>query len=419
MSRVEADCESPHSASSAEVLMPKSSFVTASNVLEELNAQLSDSTTVDGNGTASQDQKPFFELQKRLPDGSTMPATKDEIAAADFKTKLEQSAQFISQLKSSEDRQCWAEQQRLSGNAFFQRGEIREAMDIYLTCLIVKEENSNFMQGTFLPVLNNLAQCTSQLGMHKKTILFCEMALEEASKANQKVKNHDEKKSEHKIREQKQFLMQRDIADAIALCKIFFKLAKALRLTGHYRRARKALDSSLNCLTTEENNGLSSTGTSMSYVDDVGFSLLPYKKAIQKEYRCLDVAEKEAKRNLARQKLAMEKVMSLSSAVPHKISGSQDINQIQEKNVSSDYSHEPSSEVRQFSKLRSRKSENDDTNAYEDYIPQKISYRQYYLSMVARVAKALLFALDENYDFETKESLTSDSADAMTKKKDL
>ena len=426
MGKVEAKSELPDSASSAEVAMPKSSFVTASNVVEELNMQLSELSTTD-DLTTSKEQKPFFELQKRLPDGSTVPATKDEIAAADFKTKLEQSAQFISQLESSEDRQSWAEQQRLSGNAFFRRGDIREAMDIYLTCLVVKENSPNFVRDTFLPVLNNLAQCTSQLGMHTKTITFCKMALEEVSKTNEKFKNQVGKKTKAETEEYKMFLIQRGIADAITLCKIFFKLARALRLTGHYRKARKALDSSLNCLTGDENITISSTPSPMSDSKDAQFSFLPYKKAIQKEYRYLDVAEKEAKRNLARQKLAMEKVMSPLSAAASNTSGLQEKNQVKEKHGSFDSLYENASEARQFSKLRSRKPDtmlsslqhNDVPNTDEDWDPPKLSYGQYYLSMVARVAKALLIALGENADFEIKKSSMPDSEDVMAKKKHL
>lgn len=411
--------------SNADAMSPKSSFITTSDVLKQLNRQLSDLSVYDGIGSNCQEQKPRFELQKRLPDGSTIPATKDEIAAADFKTKLEQSAKLISQLESSEDRQYWAEQQRLTGNAFFQQGNYKGAMDIYLTCLVVKENTPDFVRDTFLPVLNNLAQCTLQLGMHMKTILFCEMALEEASKGKEKVakaKSNQEEKKIEETHEYKSFLLQRDLADAIALCKIFFKLAKALRLTGHYRKAREALDSSLDCLTGEENEISASSYTTSGEANDVQFSLVPYKKAIDKEYRYLDFAEKEARRNLARQKRAMRTVLSPSPTAKFNLSATQDKNEIQEESL-----YEKSLEPRQFSKLRARKFEtsslvlqqNEDAIAYNDGDAEKTSYSHYYWSMVARVAKALLVMLGDDTDNDNEKVPKPNSEDARRGKKRL
>lgn len=322
-----------------DAAIPKSSFITTSDVLKQLDRQLSDLSTYDGPGSIHQDQKQRFELQKRLPNASTIPVTIDEIAATDLKTKLEQSAKFTSQLETSEDRQYWVEQQRLAGNAFFQQGDYKGAMDIYLMCLVVKENTPDFVRDTFLPVLNNLAQCTLQLGMHMKTILFCEMALEEVSRAKEnaaKAKlNQEEKHLEEEIDEYKLFLMQRDLADAIALCKIFYKLAKALRLTGHYGKARKAVDSSLDCLMREENEIIASSyATTSGDANDPQFSLEPYKKAIHKEYRYLDIAENEARRNLARQTRAMQTVLLSSS--PTTKSATQNKNEIHQRSSLSD-----------------------------------------------------------------------------------
>ena len=316
-----------------DAVIPNSSFITTSDVLKQLDRQLSDLSTYDGAGSNHQEQKQRFELQKCLPNGSTIPMTKDEIAAADLKTKLEQSAKITSQLETSEDRQYWVEQQRLAGNSFFQRGDYKGAMDVYLMCLVVKENTPDFVRDTFLPVLNNLAQCTLQLGMHMKTILFCEMALEKVSRAKEyaaKAKlNQEEKHLEEETDEYKPFLMQRDLADAIALCKIFFKLAKALRLTGHYEKARKAVASSLDCLMREETEIIASSyATKSGDANNPQFSLEPYKNAIHKEYRYLDIAENEARRNLARQTHAMQTVLSSSSTTK---SATQDKTKIHER----------------------------------------------------------------------------------------
>lgn len=391
----------------SDEVLPKSPFVTTSDVLNQLNKQLSDlSPSNDGTTGSTIQQPPRFELQKRLPDGSAIPATQDDAAAADFKTKLEQSAKFVSQLEKSEDRQYWAEQQRLTGNAFFQRGDYKGAMDIYLTCLVVKEHTPDFVRDTFLPILNNLAQCTLQLGMHMKTILFCEMALEEVSKAKEIAKakanenDQQEKKPEDDDDDERMASAQRNLADAIALCKIFFKQAKALRLTGHYGEARKALNSSLDCLIGKENNDLSAASSSTTGDDTadahISLQLVPYQKAIKKEYRYLDIAEKEARKNLARQKRAMQTVLSSTSKSTSHAAAS-----------SPQSLYENSSEPRQYSKLRARKtgsSSKDDSNTASsgDCDSQHPSYSQYYWSMVARVAKSLLAMLGDDKDTDAE-----------------
>lgn len=378
---------------------PKSSFVTTSDVLNQLNKQLTDLSGSDGDGGTQEGQKQFFELQKRLPDGSTIPATKDEIAAEDFKSKLEQSAKFVSELESPEDRQLWAEEQRLAGNIFFQHGDYKGAMDIYLTCLVVKEDTPEFIRRTFLPILSNLAQCTLQLGMYKKTIVFCETALEELSKAKEKAPKETIEENVESTRT--------NLQDAIALCKILFKLGKALRLTGHYIRAREALNNSLDCLIGEENEEapVASLDETSNDTIDPSFSLEPYKKAIKKEFRHLDVAEKEAKRNLARQKRAMQKV--LTSPPTTKSSATQDKEDGVGKKFSlSDSLYEKSPRRREFSTLRARKYRTSasplhpelGTTIYSDDHEGSPSYSQYYWSMVARIAKRLLVMLGDDDD---------------------
>ena len=149
-----------------------SPFITTSDVVNNLNMQLamlsdglvgggevgstSDTTTNIGStgpieALSSLRQKPRFELNKRLPDGSAVPATPEEISAADFRTKLEQAASFVSQLATPRDRQYWAEQQRLLGNRYFESADYKSAMDVYLTCLLVKENTPDFVQVTLFP----------------------------------------------------------------------------------------------------------------------------------------------------------------------------------------------------------------------------------------------------------------------------
>lgn len=419
----ENDGHSIEGSKSDAISVPKSPFVTTTDVINQLNKQLSnlsseyddDGNNENGDGDSSTlfHKEPRFELQKRLPDGSAIPATQYDTAAADFKTKLEQSAKFVSQLESPEDRRYWAEQQRQTGNAFFQSGDHKGALDIYLTCLVVKENSLDFVRDTFLPILNNLAQCTIQLGMHKKTIVFCEMALDEVEKveevervkklAKDTAKNLNDDHEEEKTEESKSVTV-----DRIALCKIYFKLAKALRLTGNYEEARKALDNSLGCMIEKEKELSISSSTTNNENDndddddddhnnDDKISLLPYQKAIQKEYRYLDIAENEARKNRAKQKRAMQSVLSSSASSSSK-------HMDDNKNISPSL-YENQSNPREYSKLRARKKgtsssstfkgkDDSNSNTYVSDL-ENISYSQYYWSMVARVANYLLTILGD------------------------
>jgi hypothetical protein len=426
------------------ISIPKSPFVTTTDVINQLNKQLSnlsseyDDDGNNGNGGDSStlfQKEPRFELQKRLPDGSAIPATQDDTAAADFKTKLEQSAKFVSQLESSKDRRYWAEQQRQTGNAFFQCGDYKGALDIYLTCLVVKENSLDFVRDTFLPILNNLAQCTLQLGMHKKTIVFCEMALEEVEKveevqraeklAKDTAKKLNDGHEDEKIEESKSVTTQKaknPPVDCIALCKIYFKLAKALRLTGNYEEARKSLDSSLGCMIEKEKEFSISSSTTSSDNDDNDdddgdhndnkILILPYQKAIQKEYRYLGIAEKEARKNRAKQKRAMQSVLSSSTSSS---SNHRDDN----KKISPSL-YENQSNPREYSKLRARKkgtsssstiNGKDDSNSNTHVSDlENISYGQYYWSMVARVANYLLTILGDEDTANADEILQNDQS---------
>uniref|UniRef100_A0A6V0B9P8 Uncharacterized protein n=1 Tax=Pseudo-nitzschia australis TaxID=44445 RepID=A0A6V0B9P8_9STRA len=328
--------------------------------------------------------------------------------------------------------------------------------------MVVKENTPEFVRNTFLPVLNNLAQCTLQLGMHQKTILFCETALEETNKIKlasnggsdgnengngdpggdkQRNKKQVSDGDDDKVTSTSAFTLaqqqKRDLEDAVALCKILFKQAKALRLTGHYGKAREALKRSLDCLAVKEiDKDLSAycsssavasgagadaddNGNGNTDIIDIPSFLTPYKKAIHKEYRCLDIAEKEARKNRARQKRAMQTVLSstTTTTTTTTTTSNSDLSIAQGKsssskrnNQSAGYLPSPqqqqplygeSPEPRQFSRLRSRKFKPPDPNAQQSVANDNSTsvtayyyvYSQYYWSMVARVAKALLIML--------------------------
>mmetsp|Transcript_23103 Transcript_23103/g.54817 ORF Transcript_23103/g.54817 Transcript_23103/m.54817 type:complete len:518 (+) Transcript_23103:78-1631(+) len=462
-----------------------SPFITTSDIVNNLNKQLailSDGAVGEGEGSTSSTttnigstgplealsslrQKPRFELNKRLPDGSAVPATPEEISAADFKTKLKQAASFVSLLATPRDRQYWAEQQRLLGNRYFESADYKSAMDVYLTCLLVKENTRDFVQVTLFPVLNNLAQCTLQLGMYKKTIAFCSIAIEEMGKVHSKSNNNktvgeevvfsevtatvndmfvaarnnnnnmDGKTTKKNDEKEHQSSSPNNnataVIDALALCKIYFKKAKAERLSGLYEESRQDLNYSLDFLEQKGpevkiSSSTASTTTTTSplssdRVDDEdkesrtntdNTSLEPYHRAIQKEYRSLDIAEKEARKNRQRQKRAMQKVLSSSEAKRQsKNDASNSSNTISSllygDKISSSSSMSdgggPSSESRQFSTLRARRVTNNKTretstktssNEDDNYSYQHVV--RYYWDVVARVTQSLLIILGDD-----------------------
>jgi tetratricopeptide (TPR) repeat protein len=352
---------------------PELPFVTTSDVMKELNKNLKE-LSLPGESF-----EPRVDLQKRLPDGSTIPASEQDLAYSDLQTKLQQSAAFVSQLEEN-DKKRWAEEQRAIANVYFQRGDYKTAMDVYLTCLVVKDESLDFLRQTLIPVLTNLAQCTLQLGMHKKTMMFCNIALEELKKFPDQEDNNNNNNNN------------------IALCKLHFKRAKANRLTGDYGTARDDLNRCLEyCLREDEeeqkNKGDTTTATTTA----------PYQQAIQKEFRHLETAEKEARKNRQRQKQAMQKVLSSSKGTTT------------EKTTTSLFDKEDEEEAskgrpRQYSSLRRKtlpKSPNASSQpptnqAAHVLVAPQLSYWQYYWLVVARVSETLLVWMG---DEETKEKI--------------
>ena len=63
-------------------------FFTTTDLLSKINS------VIQENQEESSSEKGGFELQRRLPDGSTRLCTKDEAAAADFQAKLKQVRMF-------------------------------------------------------------------------------------------------------------------------------------------------------------------------------------------------------------------------------------------------------------------------------------------------------------------------------------
>jgi hypothetical protein len=143
-------------------------------------------------------------------------------------------------------------------------------------------------------------------------------------------------------------------------------------------------------------------------------SFLPYHQAIQKEYKYLDTAEKEARKNRQQQKQAMQKVLSMNkkASISSKVTPSIQPQSEESKQSALYEDLFEKSQPHQYSKLRARTriSGSQKTTSFLTLSEEKItdqeqssSYMQYYCSMVARVAKYLLHLKgDEEEDGHVK-----------------
>mmetsp|Transcript_19540 Transcript_19540/g.43520 ORF Transcript_19540/g.43520 Transcript_19540/m.43520 type:complete len:379 (+) Transcript_19540:139-1275(+) len=195
----------------ADTDTPSSLFFTTTDLISKMNRSIQEATGAAGELPGGGG----FELQRKLPDGSYRRADESETAAANFQAKMKQAAEMTASLEPGE-RIEWAGWQRKQGNDLFARGEYREAMDVYLTCLVamdqktkknenadpdVSEDNSTEQQlagddmtariekEIKLPVLLNLALSAMKLGLLSKADQFCTFAIETDS-GRRSVKAH-------------------------------------------------------------------------------------------------------------------------------------------------------------------------------------------------------------------------------------
>ena len=208
---------------------------------------------------------------------------------------------------SDDEKFEWAKQQRQHGNRFFQTGDYKQAMDVYLTCLVAmnpacfNQMTENKIKSSeegcstndesitpnpstsvvvdksqrelLLPVLLNLSLCTLKLGMFKKTERFCNFAIEAScGKEN---------------------------------AKVYFRRGKARMLMGSYKDANDDLQNSLR-LVTEEMKMIDQQSPSSS---SRKVNLSKEKESIIKEINKLKSLRKEAELNLKRQKKAMRRIL--------------------------------------------------------------------------------------------------------------
>jgi tetratricopeptide (TPR) repeat protein len=297
-------------------------FFTTSDLLSRINE------TLAGMDDPEVPLNPRFELQRRLPDGSTRKATPADQQVADLESKIKQAADEVKDF-SNIDKIQWAALQRNEGNILYKKGAYQEALDVYLTCLVVKTDSNEFTREVFLPCLNNLAQCTLKLGMYLKTETYCSIALDELAKSTV---NDD------------------DDDDGPLVAKLYFRRGKARRLGGKYDLATIDLQKAL--------------------------TMVQDPKPIHHELQLVKRAMLEAQRNKKRQERAMQQVWASHS-----------------NNNDDDDDDEPSLyddalQKRSYSKLRAKQYEDDSGNDTTE--TATLSYWDYYLALIGRIAERFL-----------------------------
>ena len=390
-----------------------SPFTTTSDLMKKLNdvmeryhqADLRDNDKNDGATNT-----PAFELQRRLPDGSSRPAFNDEVKAVDLETKVRQVAQHVASLKSDEEKRAFGDAHRQYGNQLYANGQYQEAIDVYLTCLTVIPTEARETNLAFLQLLNNLAQAALQLHWYRKVQEFCRLALEEvnAGKLDQtttaKVCSTTAASDD---------TMERQFQ----ISKLYFKRGKASRHRGEYVNAQNDLTQALtvlSCLSEmvaampvkrtdgDEDNGnktdkIGVASRQTKWMDTVNAS----KRAVQKELQAVHRGAQEGRKNRERHRQAMQKVLGCdSSDNTKKASKSVDVTTYNASNENGQTeakrntplyeSSSSSGRQRSFSTLRApascRMAEAED----EIEISVLQSYYYYYLSVFGHVAQKLL-----------------------------
>jgi hypothetical protein len=306
-------------------------FFTTTDLMNKLN----ETFAVGTSSSTDNDSLPHFELQRRLPDGSTRKATPADQQLADMQSKFQQVAAEVKDL-TDENKLVWAELQRTEGNRLYQQKKYQEAMDVYLTCLIVKSESNLFMKTVFLPCLNNLAQCTLQLGMYHKTEMYCTIALEELVQSTTTITTTNTATTTTTT--------TTDEYDPL-VAKLYFRRGKARRLGGKYTLANEDLQKTLTMVTNT-------------------------KPVVYRELHLLEQAMVESKRNETRQERAMQQIWK-TSTTPKSSSLYDNVKQ------------------RTFSNLRAKRKSDDDLDERIN-VRENLSYWAYYMAVIARLAEHLL-----------------------------
>jgi tetratricopeptide (TPR) repeat protein len=353
-------------------------FVTTTDVLKSLNQALEDLAEEDDIA------KPHFELQKRMSNGSTRRATPQEMQAADMETKIQQSAAQVESLSTWDEKKLWGEQQRQYGNKLYHQERYEQAIDVYLTCLVVAQQEKKYVPEAklvgllFLSLINNLAQSALQLKWYLKTDQFCSLALEHLDKKEDRNGNDDCDATNESQKNQYEHQQQQSPEYPQQIAKLYYKRGKARRLRGHYKDARADLDTALEWI-DRKNDSTKSPKVSV-YTDDETQARAASRRTVERELQLVAKAAVEARRNKQRQQHAMQQVLSTNQSV-----GSADGSRTPKESLFPEIQGK-----RTYSTLRASSAaavNQSDSDAQE--LPQ-LTARQWYVAVIGRVAEKLL-----------------------------
>eukprot|EP00977_Amphora_coffeiformis_P017669 scaffold5860_cov223-Amphora_coffeaeformis.AAC.8 len=463
-----------------EPVLPPSPFTTTTDVMNRLNDIMeryytpgttlldeeeqddnSDHENDDDDDTSDEDGRataratvpaatPAFALQRKLPDGTTRPATEAELQAADLETKIKQVAEHVAKLPNDAAKLAFCDQHRRYGNQLYAQRHYAQAMDVYLTCLTAipttaitnntSDENNNNNNNddataiepgggssttnrgqylVFYQLLNNLAQTALQLHWYRKAQEFCRLALEEVYQQNNN--NNNTTTSGHDGDDSLSLLSSSSPMFTWQIVKLYFKRAKASRLRGEYGAARKDLTAAHSLLTILEEQQPTPNDDDTHKKDDdkqqettttTATTIASSRLALQKELQAVQRAQQKGRKNQSREKKAMQLVFwGASSSGTTKGSLQQNENKNGNaakivENFEPLYQSPKGRERRAYSTLRAPKSSpeanyDDDDDSVE--IPGTLTmywyyYYYYYLRLVGRVAETLLQWIGEDED---------------------
>ena len=359
-------------------------FFTTSDLITKMNSAMSDATNdnIDLLPSPTSNESPSpstegFELQRKLPDGTYRKADIGEMAAVDFQTKMKQAATMIANMNSHQKIE-WAKHQRQMGNELFGKGEYKEAMDVYLTCLVAMDQstlndididdgkedgdeeddgfddtlNQQIETNIKLPVLLNLALSALKLGLLSKSEQFCNFALEMDS-GKRSIKAH-------------------------------FRRGRVRMLMGHYITAELDLDKALELLndkllliSSKQQGGMEIDidATMASAVNDE-------KRVIMKEKQKLVRLMNQADKHRKQQKKAMEKLFQTED----------DGDLYPEKEAPTVAAVAVSRQsLKQQQQMQNEKEE-------DEYQYPPTTYFQWYMHMIGRCAQKLLDVIGDGED---------------------
>jgi hypothetical protein len=341
-------------------LKDENSFITTPDVLCHLNRALqqldgdskengshdanddddSRSAKLANNGT--QRSPACFELQRKLPNGTTRRASQGEQDALAMEQQLQQATSFLLALPTVDDKIEWCERQCQAANKMYRQQQYQQAINAYLLCLPVTsalEENvadsSSGDNGTlgaagshgrniqvvlfFLRIMNNLAQSTLQLRWCQKTELFVQYALEFIQKYQQYLPQLTNSAPPAPFRTYQKRMPWALSSDQhrqylLHISKLYFKRGKARRLRGLYPASKSDLLLAASYLDSSAFTGKEMCDSSPRSLDTnesrpcatVGTSTDAEHRSIAKELSLVVAAVQEAKKNKERQKDGMK-----------------------------------------------------------------------------------------------------------------